>query len=51
MKKLNLLFILTFFLFSAEQDEVPLLKWAGPPGSSPETYEEWIEQHPYTDFS
>jgi len=51
MKKLNLLFILTFFLFSAEQDEVPLLRWAGPPGSSPETYEEWIEQHPFTDFS
>ncbi len=29
MKKLNLLFILTFFLFSTEQDEVPLLRWAG----------------------
>lgn len=51
MKKLSLLFILTFFLFSAEQDEVPLLRWAGPPGSSPETYEEWIAQHPFTDFS
>lgn len=51
MKKLGLMFVLTVFLFSAEQDEIPLLKWAGPPGSRPESYEEWIEQHPYTDFS
>jgi len=37
-------------LFSADYDKIPLLKWAGPPGSRPETYEEWIAQHPYTDF-
>lgn len=38
-------------LFSAEQDDTPLLRWAGPAGSRPGTYEEWIAQNPYTDFS
>ncbi len=38
-------------LYGAEQDEVTILKWAGPPGSKPGTYEEWTVQHPYTVFS
>jgi hypothetical protein len=38
-------------LYGAEQDEVTLLRWAGPPGSRPDTYEEWIALHPYTSFS
>ncbi len=43
--------IFTVFLSGAIQDDIPRLKWAGPPGSRPGTYEEWIAQHPYTDFS
>ena len=50
MKKIMLLFILIFVL-SPGQDNVPILKWAGPPGSKPETYEEWITSHPYSEFS
>lgn len=50
MKKIVLLFTLIFVL-SPGQDNVPILKWAGPPGSKPETYEQWITSHPYTEFS
>ncbi len=50
MKKIMLLFILTFVL-SIGQSDIPILKWAGPQGSSPETYEEWSATHPYTEFS
>lgn len=39
------------FLFVADYDKIPLLRWAGPEGSRPETYEEWIAQNPYTEFS
>jgi hypothetical protein len=38
-------------LFGAQQDEVTLLRWAGPPGSEPGTHREWIAEHPYTDLS
>ncbi len=48
--KLMSLLICVAFLFGAEQDDTPLLRWAGPPGSRPGTYEEWIAQNPYTDF-
>ncbi len=37
-------------LFSADYSDIPLLKWAGPEGTKPGTYEEWIEQNPYTEF-
>ena len=50
MKKIVLLFALIFVL-SPGQNNVPILKWAGPPGSKPETYEQWITSHPYTEFS
>jgi len=43
--------MLVAVLYGAEQDEVTLLRWAGPPGSQPDTYEEWIAMHPHTDFS
>ncbi|UCG93195.1 MAG: T9SS type A sorting domain-containing protein [candidate division WOR-3 bacterium] len=42
---------LTCFLYSNGRDEIPLLRWAGPEGSCPGTYEEWVAQHPYSDFS
>ncbi len=45
------LFVIATVLYGAEQDEVLLLRWAGPPGSRPGTYEEWIAEHPYTIFS
>lgn len=50
MKKILVLFILTFVL-GIGQSDIPILKWAGPPGSSPETYEDWRATHPYTEFS
>ncbi|MCD5383835.1 T9SS type A sorting domain-containing protein [candidate division WOR-3 bacterium] len=43
--------ISALLLSGAEQDDVPLLRWAGPPGTRPGTYREWIALHPYTDFS
>lgn len=46
MKKIILLFFCTTLAIAADYNEIPLLKWAGPPGSEPETYEEWITAHP-----
>jgi len=46
MKYLSLLLIGFTFLGAAQQDEVPLLKWVGPEGSHPGTYEEWITANP-----
>lgn len=51
MNKILALFMLVSFLFGAEYDKIPLLRWAGPPGSKSGTYEEWLAQHPYSDFS
>ncbi len=52
MKRLFFLVLLVPLLALArEQDEVTLLKWAGPPGSKPDTYEEWLTLHPYTRFN
>lgn len=46
-----MLFLFAISLFASDNNEIPLLKWAGPPGSRPDTYEEWMLQHPYTQFS
>jgi hypothetical protein len=35
---------------AAEYDRIPLLRWAGPDGTRPETYEEWIALHPVEEF-
>ncbi|MEO0136297.1 MAG: hypothetical protein ABIL86_02065 [candidate division WOR-3 bacterium] len=47
--------ILVFFplsiLWTVDYSNIPLLRWAGPEGTRPETYEEWIAQNPYSDFS
>jgi hypothetical protein len=51
MKYFSLL-LLSFTILSArQQDEVTLLKWVGPEGSRPGTYEEWIAKHPCTPFA
>jgi hypothetical protein len=42
--------VLSFFSCALAAGPVPLLKWAGPPGSAPDTYEQWLSQHPYTDY-
>ncbi len=46
--------LIPIFIFStslsADYSNIPLLKWAGPEGTRPGTYEEWIEQNPYTEF-
>ncbi len=44
------LFISVAVLKGAEQDEVKLLRWAGPPGSRPDTYREWLITYPYSGF-
>ncbi len=51
MKLSRIFFLLVIFVYGTAQDGVPLLRWAGPPGSRPGTFEEWIAEHPYTDFS
>ena len=50
MKLTKFLFVLIIFTYGTAQDGVPLLRWAGPPGSRPGTDEEWLAEHPYTDF-
>jgi hypothetical protein len=47
----TLFFLIIAIAFAQAQDNVALLKWAGPEGSRSETYEEWIKTHPYTEFS
>ena len=51
MQRLSFLLLCTAFLLATDIDEIPLLRWAGPPGSRPGTYEEWIAEHPYSEFS
>jgi len=36
---------------AAAQTDVPPLRWAGPPGSRPGTYQEWMARHPARPFS
>ena len=50
MHRARLLFFLAMPILSAGQEGVSLLRWAGPPGSRPGTYEEWLAEHPYTPF-
>ncbi len=50
MHRIFVLLFLTLALFAGETDEIPLLRWAGPPGSHPGTYEDWIAEHPPTPF-
>ncbi len=51
MRILSILFIAITFAAAAQQNEVPLLRWIGPDGSHPGTYEEWISQNPAQPFS
>jgi hypothetical protein len=37
-------------LFGSDIENIPLLMWAGPPGSRPVTQAEWLAEHPYTAF-
>ncbi len=50
MKLSRIVLLFAIFIYGTAQDGVPLLRWAGPPGSKPGTFEEWIAAHPYTDF-
>jgi hypothetical protein len=50
MQRMIVLLFLTLCLLAFASDEIPLLRWAGPPGSRPGTYEEWITAHPPTPF-
>ncbi len=54
MKKFLNFFVLIIFVITleaAEQDEVTLLRWTGPPGSKPGTFKEWISANPYSELS
>lgn len=52
MKKILIaIYLLTGIIVAIDYSQIPLLRWAGPEGSRPETYEEWIAQNPYTKFS
>jgi len=50
MRRIIFLTCLLLPLTLSGQDGVTLLRWAGPPGSRPGTYEEWISEHPYAPF-
>uniref|UniRef100_A0A7C4XJI7 T9SS type A sorting domain-containing protein n=1 Tax=candidate division WOR-3 bacterium TaxID=2052148 RepID=A0A7C4XJI7_UNCW3 len=50
MKKM-VLAVFILFLYGADYSKIPLLKWAGPEGTKPGTYEEWIAQNPCAEFS
>jgi hypothetical protein len=51
MNKILVVLILSLAVLGTAQSNVTLLKWAGPEGSRPGTYEEWIAEHPYMPFS
>lgn len=52
MKKIfTFLFFSISLLMALDYSTIPLLKWAGPEGSRPGSYDEWIAQNPYTEFS
>ena len=38
-------------LFGTDIEEIPILRWVDPQGSSPGTYDEWLKDHPYSPFS
>lgn len=42
--------LLTGILASADYRHIPLLRWAGPAGSAPETRESWMATHPAEPF-
>lgn len=46
----TILFLAIILTFTAAQNDVALLQWAGPEGTKPGSFEEWIVTHPYTDF-
>ncbi len=50
MKQVIFIFLCTALLLSANTDDIPLLRWAGPEGSQPDTYEEWHAMHPGQPF-
>ncbi len=49
LRLMIILFCLTL-LSGSDIENIPILKWAGPPDSRPGTYEEWLEDHPYSQF-
>jgi hypothetical protein len=50
MKQLIMIFMCTALMLSADTNGIPLLRWAGPEGSRPGTYEEWYATHPEQPF-
>ena len=51
MKKITCLILLGVAAFASAQEGVTRLRWAGPEGTRPGTYEEWIALHPYSEFN
>ncbi len=47
---MKLLIICGIAILAFAQNNVTLLRWAGPEGSAPDRYEDWIAEHPYTPF-
>ncbi|MEO0106498.1 MAG: T9SS type A sorting domain-containing protein [candidate division WOR-3 bacterium] len=51
MKKILLISFAISFLMGIDYNTIPLLRWAGPAGTKPGTYEDWITQSPCSEFS
>ncbi|MGB9721916.1 MAG: hypothetical protein ACPL28_10610 [bacterium] len=50
MKKISTFLFLVSLLMGTDYSNITLLRWVGPEGTRPGTYEEWIAQNPCTDF-
>ena len=50
MKSIIILLLVIMLGTAAEYDRITVLRWAGPDGTRPETYEEWIALHPVEEF-
>ncbi|MEO0094661.1 MAG: T9SS type A sorting domain-containing protein [candidate division WOR-3 bacterium] len=50
MKKILVILFFISLLLGIDYSNIPLLRWAGPEGTLPGTYEEWIAQNPYSEF-
>lgn len=46
-----LLAVLLLSISAGAQDGLPPLRWSGPPGSRPGTYQQWLARHPVRPFS
>ncbi len=50
MIRISTILFFISLLMGIDYSSITLLKWAGPEGSRPETYEEWLAENPYSEL-